>query len=241
MPRYRHKSGDEDDYYKRLGVGREATQEEIKKSFRKLSKELHSDSNSNGTTPEMDERYKGITEAYSTLYDPAKRKHYDYLNPNAGIATSPESSAEPKTSANQPRTGPTSQPATPRSRPNPDRPVGPKTSQATKPNPESLFDDDEGIPVDWELTPPRRPPHVWVGALLPVVVSLALTVFVFESGTISQSDFVQHPPSGLLHLVALALGLIFGFIAIFRVFLGLFMVMVTLGFIYIGAREFEKY
>lgn len=77
--------------------------------------------------------------------------------------------------------------------------------------------------------------------MLPVVVSLALTVFVFESGTISQSDFVQHPPSGLLHLVALALGLIFGFIAIFRVFLGLFMVMVTLGFIYIGAREFEKY
>ena len=60
------------DYYKILKVEKTATQEQIKKSYRKLALKYHPDkSKDNG------EHFKKINEAYSVLSDPAKRKNYD--------------------------------------------------------------------------------------------------------------------------------------------------------------------
>jgi curved DNA-binding protein CbpA len=64
------------DYYSILKVSHESsTQEEIKKSFRKLALELHPDHNPND--PQSEERFKNVTEAYGVLSDPLKKKEYD--------------------------------------------------------------------------------------------------------------------------------------------------------------------
>lgn len=60
------------DYYKILGVEKNASQDEIKKAFRKLALEHHPDKNGG-----KDEKFKEINQAYSTLSDPKKRQHYD--------------------------------------------------------------------------------------------------------------------------------------------------------------------
>lgn len=59
-------------YYERLGLDKNATQEEIKKSYRKLVMKCHPDK-----FPGKEEDFKKITEAYETLSDPDKRKEYD--------------------------------------------------------------------------------------------------------------------------------------------------------------------
>ncbi len=64
------------DYYKILGVDRNASQEEIQKAYRKLARQYHPDANS---SPGADERFKEINEAYEVLRDPEKRKKYDAL------------------------------------------------------------------------------------------------------------------------------------------------------------------
>lgn len=64
-----------EDYYKILGVPRTATEEEIKKAYRKLAKENHPDYNPNNK--EAEERTKEINEAYATLGDKDKKKAYD--------------------------------------------------------------------------------------------------------------------------------------------------------------------
>ena len=63
------------DYYATLGVAREATQEEIKKAYRKLALKHHPDKHKGDKRAEA--KFKKIGEAYATLSDPKKRMHYD--------------------------------------------------------------------------------------------------------------------------------------------------------------------
>jgi curved DNA-binding protein len=66
------------DYYEALGVPRTASEEDIKKAFRKLARKYHPDV-AKGKGAE--EKFKEINEAYEVLGDPAKRKKYDELGP----------------------------------------------------------------------------------------------------------------------------------------------------------------
>lgn len=68
------------DYYKILGVDKNATKEEISKAFRKLAVKYHPDKNPNNKAAE--EKFKEITEANEVLSDPEKRKKYDTLGAN---------------------------------------------------------------------------------------------------------------------------------------------------------------
>lgn len=63
------------DYYKILGISNDASQEEIKKAFRKLALQYHPDRNPGDKVAE--EKFKEINEAYSCLSDPVKRSNYD--------------------------------------------------------------------------------------------------------------------------------------------------------------------
>jgi molecular chaperone DnaJ len=65
------------DFYSVLGVSSTATQDEIKKAYRKLAKKHHPDANANDT--KAAERFKEISEANNVLSDPAKRKQYDEM------------------------------------------------------------------------------------------------------------------------------------------------------------------
>lgn len=68
------------DYYKVLGVSRNAPQEEISKAYKKLARKHHPDLNQGDK--ESEERFKEINEAHEVLKDPEKRKLYDQLGPN---------------------------------------------------------------------------------------------------------------------------------------------------------------
>ena len=65
----------EKDFYKVLGVPKDATEAEIKKAYRKLAREYHPDANKGNAKAE--ERFKEISEANDVLGDPKKRKEYD--------------------------------------------------------------------------------------------------------------------------------------------------------------------
>ena len=68
------------DYYATLGVGKTATDKEIKQAFRKLARKFHPDVNPGDKTAEA--RFKDINEAYEVLGDADKRKKYDELGAN---------------------------------------------------------------------------------------------------------------------------------------------------------------
>src|SRR3954454_12929918 len=63
------------DPYKTLGVDKKASDDDIKKAYRKLARQFHPDRNPDD--PQAEERFKEIQAAYSILSDPQKRKEYD--------------------------------------------------------------------------------------------------------------------------------------------------------------------
>jgi molecular chaperone DnaJ len=71
------------DYYEVLGVRRDCSGEELKRSFRKLAMELHPDRNPGN--PEAEKQFKEAAEAYQVLSDPQRRRSYDLFG-HSGVA-----------------------------------------------------------------------------------------------------------------------------------------------------------
>ncbi len=67
------------EYYDRLGVSKDASQDEIKRAYRKMSKKYHPDINKE---PGAEDKYKEVQEAYETLSDDQKRAAYDQYGPD---------------------------------------------------------------------------------------------------------------------------------------------------------------
>ena len=64
------------DYYALLGVARDASDEDIKKAYRRLARKYHPDVSKD---PEGERKFKEVAEAWATLRDPQKRATYDQL------------------------------------------------------------------------------------------------------------------------------------------------------------------
>ena len=73
-----------EDFYKILGVTKGASEEEVKKAYRKLAMKYHPDKNPNDKTAE--EKFKEISRAYETLKDPKRKKLYDQFGSNPSYA-----------------------------------------------------------------------------------------------------------------------------------------------------------
>src|SRR6478609_1613468 len=67
----------ERDYYTVLGIGREASADDVKKAFRRLARQYHPDLHAGAKKAEMEKKFKELNEAQEVLTDPDKRKKYD--------------------------------------------------------------------------------------------------------------------------------------------------------------------
>ena len=67
------------DYYEVLGLERSATEDDVKRAFRKLARKYHPDVNQD---TDAEEKFKQVGEAYEVLKDPEKRAAYDQLGEN---------------------------------------------------------------------------------------------------------------------------------------------------------------
>ncbi|MHC1585093.1 MAG: DnaJ domain-containing protein, partial [Candidatus Syntropharchaeia archaeon] len=76
------------DYYEILGVGRNASLDEIKRAYRRLAKKYHPDVNRDNPK-EAEEKFKEISEAYEVLSDPEKRARYDRYG-HSGVRFGPD-------------------------------------------------------------------------------------------------------------------------------------------------------
>lgn len=85
------------DYYKILGISKDATQEDIKKAYRKLARKYHPDLNKNN--PNAQEKFQEINEANEVLSNPEKRKRYDEYGENWKYAEELEKQKKRQTKA----------------------------------------------------------------------------------------------------------------------------------------------
>src|SRR4051794_41919263 len=86
---------DYQDYYAELGVPRDASEQDIRRAYRKLARENHPDVNQD---PGAEDRFKRVSEAYEVLRDPDKRERYDRLGSNwrAGQGGSGAAGVDPR-------------------------------------------------------------------------------------------------------------------------------------------------
>src|ERR1700760_3033107 len=80
---------DKRDYYETLGIGKNASADEIKKAFRRKAIELHPNKQGGDEA-----KFKEVNEAYEVLKDPSKRQRYDQFG-HAGVGSSAASDGNP--------------------------------------------------------------------------------------------------------------------------------------------------